>query len=285
MRPLGDEIENTTSYADDTYGMIEMDNCDNMSVAADKILDHLKWLRNSGMIVNDLKTEIMIMHKNNRLLKDFQIGEINIKSKNNMNVLGVLFNQNLKWSDHVEKNLNSCQRVLHGLKVVRKYFTIEKFLQILTSFLFSKLFYSCEIWSYDILSFECKRKIDSFYYKACRVALNDFENTMSRPDINNIVKRATPEEFSKYACARTVINSYNAENGSIIQSICNKTKYSINRKTGRYFFYDSSRCKVEKNSIENRIDHIFKEIDFPWLNLTFDKIRPRLKNVLFNYKS
>jgi len=266
--------------------MIEIDNIDNnddLVVASTKIMDHLKWLRQSGMIVNDSKTEIMIMHKTDQRVCDFKINNVEIKSKKVMNVLGIHFNQNLKWNYHIEKTINSCQRIMHGLKIIRKYLSTEKFQQIVTCFLFSKLFYAYEIWSYNILDFDSKRKINSFYYKVCRMILNDFECKISRNVIDVTIKRATPNEFSKYCCARTVINAFNSKTHSPIKDICNNNKYEIARKPGRYFFFDSSKNKAEKNSIENRIDEAFKEINFQWQNEPFHKIRPKLKKCFFKY--
>ena len=54
-----------------------------------------------------------------------------------MKVLGVIFDQNQNWSQHVTKNINDCQRILHSLKVIRKFFSQEKFFNIMTSFSFS----------------------------------------------------------------------------------------------------------------------------------------------------
>jgi len=285
MRPLADEVDNITSYADDTYGIVEIDNIDNIdnkAMVSTKILDHLKWLRQTGMLVNDSKTEIMVMHKTEQKTVDFTINNEIIKSKNNMNILGVHFTQNLKWQKHVEININSCQRILHGLKIIRKYFTTERFTQVLTTFLFSKFFYAYEIWSYELLDFESKRKIDSFYYKACRVIINDFDMKISRNTIDTLIKRANPKEFSKYCCARTIINAFNMKTFSSIKNICTNN-YSIVRKPGRLFFFDNSKNKVEKNSIENRVDLTFKALDFPWLDEPFNKICPRLKKCLFQY--
>jgi len=122
MRPLGDIDIDLTSYADDSYGIIEIESLHDTTMVSTKILDHLKWLRKSGMIVNDAKTEVMVLHRTEKIILDIIIGNSMIKSKNNMNVLGVLFNQNLSWSDHVSKSINSCLKNYHGLKVIRKFF-------------------------------------------------------------------------------------------------------------------------------------------------------------------
>jgi len=278
MRPLADEIENVTSYADDTYGVIELDTLD-LALVSTKVLDHLKWLRQSGMLVNEKKTEIMIMHRNEKIIETFDFGE-KVKSISKMSILGIIFNQNLTWAEHVEQNINRCLRIFHGVKIVRKFFNQEKFKQVVTSFLFSKLFYGFEVWSYDLLSYDCKRKLDSFYYKICRLIINDFECVVPRIEINKIVKRATPFEFSQYCTARATINAINFK--TPLSEVFN-TSYNINRKPGRLFFFDNSKTKVEKNMITNRISDVFKKLEFTWLNVDFEKLRPKLKKCLFKY--
>jgi len=68
----------------------------------------------------------MILHKNNRLKKALEINNQRIETILTMNVLSVTFICNLNWSPHVIKSNNSCQKLLHGLKILRKYFSQEK---------------------------------------------------------------------------------------------------------------------------------------------------------------
>jgi len=188
MRPLGELKTDLTLYVDDTYGIVELSDKDDVTNLANTIKEHLDWLKSTGMIANNQKTEIMILHKTEKYKKSYEINGHKIESCNKMKVLGVHFNQNLTWSDHVTKNINDCHKTLHGLKIIQKYFTIEKFITILSSFLFSKLFYAFEVWSYDLLQYNVKNLLDSFYYKSLCVALNDFNNVISRDNINLLVK-------------------------------------------------------------------------------------------------
>jgi len=152
----------------------------------------------------------------------------------------------------------------------------------MTSFLFSKLFYGIEIWQYNILNFESKRKLNSFYYNSCRVIINDFEKLVNRETIDELVKRATPEEYSNFSVARTVIKSMHLSNSPLFQ-ICSTTSYQTQRKPNQYFFYDNSRSRVGKNSINNRAGEIFKQINFEFLNINRDLVRIKLKRTFFRY--
>jgi len=284
MQPLGQLHNDLTSYADDTYGIIELTDRDDLTNATKIISDHLKWLKSTGMIANEQKTEIMICHKTEKIVKDITIENFNIRTVNSMKILGILFNQNLDWSNHVTRNINSCQRILHGLKLVRKYFTEENFKTILTSFLFSKLFYAFEVWSYDLLNYHTKTLLDSFYYKCLRLIINDHQNLISRNIIDKKISRARPFEYSNFCLARTIIKTFTNANAPL-HNLCTKTSYSTQRKPLQMFFYDSSKSKIGKNSIQNRLKFVFDSIKIPWLNSDFDKIRPILKSTFFEYHS
>jgi len=77
MSSLADNIDDVTSYADDTYGIIESE--DDLGIISTKILDHLKWF-------NESKTD-MIMHKTNKLVKTFDIEGNIIKSQTKITIL------------------------------------------------------------------------------------------------------------------------------------------------------------------------------------------------------
>jgi len=55
------------------------------------------------------------------------------------------------------------------------------------------------------------------------------------------------------------------------------------RKPDMRFFFDNSVNKIAKNSIKNRLTETFKIINFKWLNVEFEKVRPLLKKSFFKY--
>jgi len=125
--------------------------------------------------------------------------------------------------------------------------------------------------------------LDSFYYKSCRVIRKDFECQISREN-NQIVKSATPSEFSNFCLAGTVILAYNSKT-SLIKDSCSENFYQINQKPYQIFFFDASRIRIEKNSLKNRISEVFKAINFPWLTLKYETLRPKLKKIFFDYSN
>ena len=66
-----------------------------------KIEAMTKWLRDSGLTVNEAKTECCLFYKNDHQLINLTINNVEIRSKPTINVLRVLFDSKLNWSAQV----------------------------------------------------------------------------------------------------------------------------------------------------------------------------------------
>ena len=76
-----------------------------------------------------------------------------------MNVLGVIFDSKLNWAKHVANQINKANRALHAIKMIRKYFTKDEILQLLTSNFYSILYYNYEVWHIPNLKPQLKQLI------------------------------------------------------------------------------------------------------------------------------
>ena len=54
-----------------------------------------KWLKKSGLKVYESKTEACLFHRTSKIKVTLMVNNNEIISKNNMNVLGVIFDSNL----------------------------------------------------------------------------------------------------------------------------------------------------------------------------------------------
>jgi len=72
---------------------------------------------------------------------------------------------------------------------------------------------------------------------------------------------------------------------SRLHSLLRSSYFEEPRKGGLGKFFDRSRTRVGRQSIQNRLDH-FRQINRPWSgeNLSNDLIRILLKNTFFNYR-
>ena len=65
-----------------------------------------KWLRDSGLKVNDTKTEICLFHRNDQLPIQITVNNVTLVSTLQMKVLGVIFDSKLKWAPKYPIQLN-----------------------------------------------------------------------------------------------------------------------------------------------------------------------------------
>ena len=82
----------------------------------------MKWLKDSGLSVNEGKTECCLFYKNDHQPINLIINGIEIRSKPTINVLGVLFDSKLNWSHQVAQTIKKAKRVIHAIKLIKKYF-------------------------------------------------------------------------------------------------------------------------------------------------------------------
>ena len=61
----------------------------------------IKWLKDSGLKVNDAKTEIYLFYRANTQPIEIEINGSIITSKQTMNMLGIQFDSKLQWGDQV----------------------------------------------------------------------------------------------------------------------------------------------------------------------------------------
>ena len=60
-----------------------------------------KWVGDSGLKVNDTKTELCLFHRSNLKIIDITINGLPIKSTPQIKVLGIIFDSKLTWTEQV----------------------------------------------------------------------------------------------------------------------------------------------------------------------------------------
>lgn len=101
ISPLFD-LTPLTNFADDSF-IIQWSSTipeliDNLQRDLEMIM---KWLKDSGVVVNKSKTELCLSHCRDTEPITIVLNNNMITSKPTINVLGVLFDSNLQWSNQV----------------------------------------------------------------------------------------------------------------------------------------------------------------------------------------
>ena len=111
-----------------------------------KIVSVSNWLTNSGLKINDLKTEICIFHRKEKALATININNNEIKMSNQITILGIIFDSNLTWDLQYNNSIKEANHNLYAIKIIANYLTKEEKMTLLTSLFYSKLYYGSEVW-------------------------------------------------------------------------------------------------------------------------------------------
>jgi hypothetical protein len=275
MSPLL-EKEDVISYADDSY---LLRGSKNKELALQRLQFQVqkvqKWLTSSGLKVNVEKTEIVIFHKTDTATSSIKINEIEIHTKKQMSVLGVMFDSKLEWSLQVENSVRKARSALQALKMLNKYFTTPERLVLITSFFYSRLYYGSQVWLIPSL----KRSLKSKLFSASGAALRLLDKDMSFNALHKKYNRATPTQFQKYI---TAISLYDLVKKEIPEDEWINLQFNIqnDRRNTKLSFHANNKLKCGLNCLSNRFKSITNEIDKQWIDVTRDAYKTKCKKRL-----
>ena len=127
--------------------MIWNSNINDLLVDMERSLEAItKWLRDSGLKVNEAKTEMCMFHRSNLRIVNLTINNVVISSTPQINVLGVTFDAKLQWTEQVSNVVKKANKSLLAIKLISKFFTQIEIKNLLTSNFYSVLYYNSEIW-------------------------------------------------------------------------------------------------------------------------------------------
>ena len=132
-----------------------------------------------------------------------------LRSTNTMNALGVIFDSKLNWAKYVANQINKANRALHAIKMIRKYFTKDKILQLLTSNFYSILYYNSEVWHIPNLKPQLKQLLLSESENALKLSQRSPDMYESYIDVHKSCNRATPNQIITYKHAIILHKFYN----------------------------------------------------------------------------
>ena len=106
----------------------------------------IKWLRQSGLKVNEYKKEVCLFHRNDSITITLNIYNSQISTTPHINVLGVIFDAKLQWNEQVSFTIKKANRAFQAIKLYKKYFKPLELRTLLTSHFYWIVYYNSEIW-------------------------------------------------------------------------------------------------------------------------------------------
>jgi hypothetical protein len=164
-----------------------------------------KWLRDSGLMVNEAKTEMCLFHRSSVRIINITVNNLIVRSTPQINVLGVTFDSKLQWTEQVANSIKKANKSLAAIKLISKFFNQNEIKNLLTSNFYSILYYNSEIWHLPKLAPYLKTLLMSTSANALKLCTPGYTQEMSFTILHEINKRATPDQFCIYKHAISTI--------------------------------------------------------------------------------
>ena len=196
IKPLYN-LEKLTTFADDNY-IIERNKEKELAlISFGKRLEKIvRWLKESGLKVNESKTEICIFHRCDNTEGQLTIESAKVVSKDEINVLGLTFDSKLSWLPQVARAIKGANSSLQAIRLIKKFFTTQEITTLLTSYFYSKLYYGSEVWQIPRLNRNCKKQLLSASANALKLCEQFYDPDVSFIELHRKNNRAMPNEFN-----------------------------------------------------------------------------------------
>jgi exonuclease III len=274
MRPFMTS-SGSLSYADDSYmGSRHHNKNTAVQELQAKLIKAEQWMSGSGLKVNIEKTEFTLFHRLDTSAATIQIGESIIESTSSIKVLGIIFDNRLQWTQQVEKAITSAKKSLQAVKTIRKFFNEEETVDLITSLVFSKMYYGAPVWLLPNL----KEKLFANLYSQSGRSLKIANQNLSYKKLHKKYNRATPKIFSNYL---TAINLHDVMNGKFPDMYQDTTLNTLSdRRNVNCTFVRNNRYRVGLNKLSNRLRTISNIIPKVWLNNPIKTYKTDCKKII-----
>ena len=237
-----------------------------------------KWLRDSGLKVNESKTELCLFHRFDHVQISINLNGSQIKSQINMNVLGVMFDSKLQWGKHVSNINKKAMSALHAIRLIRPYFNQTELRQLVTANFYSILYYNSEVWHLPKLNQTLKRNLFTASANALKVCTPFYDNSISYDLLHTINERATPEMFMQYKHAIQLYKIFNLKEPPLDWISLNFDQF-VSRRQTKFKILQNQKYKIGNNILSNRLCVINGRIGLDWLNLSLPSFKIKCKRL------
>ena len=241
------------------------------------------WLTQSGLKINEKKTEICIFHRTITVKRIMVISNTPITTTNSINILGIIFDSNLNWNKQYNNAISDANQNLHAIRIIAKYFTKDEIKTLLTSLYYSKLYYGSEVWHLPGRTETQNKKLKFASANAIRSCNKSLTIYNTHTQIHKSASRAMPDQMIIYKHAlvmHKLINSCQPE-----QEFLNLNfQLNQNPRIQHANFFNRSNYESGKNILLNRLSHLNNKIPKDWLELSLDTFKVKCKTLFLQIR-
>ena len=226
----------------------------------------------------NMKTEICLFHHNDPRPIELNVNHNLLKSKDHINVLGIIFDSKLQWHLQINNAISKSRKALHAISLIKKYFSQSELLTMITSNYLSILYYNADVWLLPTLNPQLKQKLLSASAAPLKLCTRMYDRSMSFNTLHTLNKRATPKQFTTYRHAILLHKVYNDEttNQNWLDLFFNQ---QFNNRCETVKFIDTKNYKIGNNILSNHFIILNGKIKYDWLNLPFNSFKLKCKEL------
>jgi hypothetical protein len=270
---------NIVAYADDMYFIYEADSWESVSEkASQNTKKAMEWLKKSGMVLNSSKTEAAYF--TTRELSNppkIEIDGVQLITKPQIKVLGMIFDYKMSWDLHIEKLLKEANSRTQAIRHIQPHLTKTECMNAAHGLFFSKLYYCSSVWLTDILSKSLMKRITSSSNACLRAVLGYRIKDISTSDLHEEANILTPFQkayYDKAVMFWRIIN--NCEPRELFMDLLLQGAH--NKRQGIFHLQQSNMERVGKFSFANRLNDIIPLLSDSWLDMSEKQMKKKLKD-------
>ena len=201
-----------------------------------------------------------------------------------MNVLGVVFDSRLNWSEHVSEAVRKSNRALCALRLIKRYLTSSNMRTLLISIYYSILYYNSEIWLGPHLLSNSKQQLLSASAKAIRSCMPLPNPFISFELVHKNCKFSTPTQVGLFKLSLLLYKTLNSTTFS--KDWLELTdQIVITRRQVTFDSFMKNNYKIGLNILTNRFNQLKHLIDLDDFNLDVIPFKLKMKRKFKPYES
>jgi len=127
--------------------------------------------------------------------------------------------------------------------------------------------------------------LNKAHYRALRVVVRDFRGERSRKSLDEECRRATPRQWGFYTVATVAARILRNQTPNLLYELVLGNSTENSRHQGLRAFFDTSRQKIGRQALQNRLKEPFLRVTKEWyqVGLSKDTMRVQMKEAFFPY--
>ena len=142
-----------------------------------EIQEILKWFKINGLVANPGKFQVMFLGRFTPI-STFSIGNISVKVKNQVKLLGIFIDDKLRFNSHVDLKCENAANKISALRRIRSCISLKTAKALCNAYIFSNFNYCPLIWMNFVKG--NNTKMEKIQRRALSVVYQDFDSDLSQ---------------------------------------------------------------------------------------------------------